>query len=211
MLLAKYGTAFAVSLPVIKAGTSDFATSADYTYAAGDIKVSIDGGAAANITNAPTWVSGMNALRISLTTAEMSGAQVLVTLVDAATKAVEDQALLVHTFGSATAHIEADLDVPRLSANMAAINGSTADLSAFARGVKGLITGAAITGSTATAVATDLTNATTDAYKGGVIVFTSGALAGQRKDITAYDGTTKTLTVTAFTSAPAAGDTFFIA
>ena len=66
-------------------------------------------------------------------------------------------------------------------------------------------------GSTTTAVVLNATtgidgaapSATNDFYKGRVIIFTSGALAGQATDITAYTGATVTLTVTALTAAPA--------
>lgn len=63
---------------------------------------------------------------------------------------------------------------------------------------------------TTTSFVTDLTEATDDHYNGGVIVFTSGALAGQRTDITDYNGTTKAVTVTALTEAPGDNDTFVI-
>lgn len=74
-------------------------------------------------------------------------------------------------------------------------------------------------GSTTTAV---VLNATTgidgaapssvdDFYNGRVLVFTSGALAGQATSISDYNGTTKTLTVVALTGAPASGVTAVIA
>ena len=58
---------------------------------------------------------------------------------------------------------------------------------------------------------TDLTEASDDHYNGGVVVFTSGNLAGQARRISDYDGTAKNLTVTpALTEAPADSDTFII-
>ena len=63
---------------------------------------------------------------------------------------------------------------------------------------------------TTTSFVTALTEATNDHYNQGVIVFTSGVLIGQRTDITDYDGTSKTVTVTALTEAPGNGDTFVI-
>ena len=64
---------------------------------------------------------------------------------------------------------------------------------------------------TATAFETNLTEATNDHYNGAFVVFTSGALLGQSRKISDYDGTNKILTVaTAFTEAPAADDTFII-
>jgi hypothetical protein len=65
------------------------------------------------------------------------------------------------------------------------------------------------TGQTTTSFATDLTETTTDAHKGKLARFQSGALAGQVRKITAYNGTTKALTFTdAFSAAPSAGDVF---
>jgi hypothetical protein len=63
-------------------------------------------------------------------------------------------------------------------------------------------------GSTTTAVVFGTVNgatasATNDFYNGRVIVFTSGALAGQATSITDYVGATKTATVVALTGAPA--------
>lgn len=61
-----------------------------------------------------------------------------------------------------------------------------------------------------TAFVTDLTETTNDHYVGRTVIFTSGALLGQASTIAGYDGTTKTLTVTALTEAPADNDTFEI-
>jgi hypothetical protein len=88
-------------------------------------------------------------------------------------------------------------------------------LRAHAAGVlKALMT----SGSTTTAVVLNATtgieggvpSATNDFYNGRVIIFITGTLAGQATDITDYVGSTKTLTVTALTSAPSSGDTAVI-
>lgn len=61
-----------------------------------------------------------------------------------------------------------------------------------------------------TAFVTALGSAVNDHYIGRIIVFTSGTLANQATDITDYVGATKTVTVTALTSAPANGVTFVV-
>jgi len=61
-----------------------------------------------------------------------------------------------------------------------------------------------------TAFIADLTEVTNDHYNTQVVCFTSGNLAGQKSDITDYDGATKTITVTALTEAPADNDVFVI-
>ena len=55
-------------------------------------------------------------------------------------------------------------------------------------------------------IPTDLTQATSAFFIGRTLVMTSGALAGQAAAITGYNGATKQLTVSQFTSAPALGD-----
>jgi hypothetical protein len=58
---------------------------------------------------------------------------------------------------------------------------------------------------------TNLSSVTPDFYKDALIRFETGALAGQVKKISAYNGATKFITVlTAFTSAPANTDQFSI-
>jgi len=60
--------------------------------------------------------------------------------------------------------------------------------------------------------ADDITEATADHYNGRIVLFTSGALAGQATDITDYAavGGIGQFTVTAMTEAPANDDTFII-
>ncbi len=66
-------------------------------------------------------------------------------------------------------------------------------------------------GNSATTFVTDLTSAVTDFWKDVLVCFTSGALAGQVKKVTGYNGTTKALSFTSgFTSAPSTGDLFIL-
>lgn len=53
-------------------------------------------------------------------------------------------------------------------------------------------------------------SATDDFYNGCVLIFTSGAMAGQRTSVTDYVGSTQTLTVTAVTGSAASGVTFIL-
>lgn len=64
---------------------------------------------------------------------------------------------------------------------------------------------------TTTSFITGLSSSVTDAYKDGTIQFASGALRGEASRITAYNGSTKAVTVSpAFSAAPTDQDTFFI-
>lgn len=72
------------------------------------------------------------------------------------------------------------------------------------------VTGAVATdaGNSASAFKTDRTESTDDFWKDALLVITSGALVGQVKRVTAYNGTTKIITTGAFTGTPADGVTF---
>lgn len=109
--LSKYGVARHCFLPLIKRGVVDFAVAADITFAAGDVKISKDGGAAANVTNLPTAITMGNTAMwdFLLTATEMQAAQVTVTVADSATKVVEDQMFIVETYGNASAQHAVDL------------------------------------------------------------------------------------------------------
>mgnify|MGYP003598711167 FL=1 len=100
----------------------------------------------------------------------------------------------------------------KLAVNAVALSGSTTAADNAEAGYTGIITGTAITGTlSTTAFTTDLTEATNDHYTGRMVTFTSGVLAGQMREITGYNGTTKAITVAAMTDAPSNNDTFFIA
>lgn len=63
---------------------------------------------------------------------------------------------------------------------------------------------------TTTQMDTDLIEATDDHYKDGSVVWLTGILAGQRKGITGYTGSSKTLIHQETTDAAASGDLFVI-
>lgn len=110
--LFKYGVAATIYFPLIKAGSNNFAVSGDYTHASGDVKISKDGGAAATATNSPSAITmGNGAIwKLDLTATEMQAGQIVVTVIDATTKAIEDQAILIQTYGNASALHAFDLD-----------------------------------------------------------------------------------------------------
>jgi hypothetical protein len=64
---------------------------------------------------------------------------------------------------------------------------------------------------TATSFLSNFTEATDDYWKDSLLLFTSGTLAGQLKKVSAYNGTTKFITVSsAFTGIPSSGDRFIL-
>lgn len=123
-ILRKYGTQTDIYFPLIDAGTNNFAGSGDFTHSAGDTKISKDGGAAANTTNAPTAIAMGNASmwKLTLTATEMQAAKVMVTVSDAATKAVEDQMIPIATYGNASAEHAFDLDTATQNVNVSSFD-----------------------------------------------------------------------------------------
>jgi hypothetical protein len=116
-LLAKYNTQTSFVFPVVKRAVVDLAVTADWTPATGDTKVSKDGGNVANTTNNPAAVGGTGSAlwTLTLTAAELQAAEVVVQIVDSATKAIEDQVLRIYTHGHASAKLQPDLsDIVRM-------------------------------------------------------------------------------------------------
>lgn len=129
--LRKYNTltvtgTTAIRIPIIKRAVVDFAVGADWTPAAGDVKILVDGTAAANVANLPTAIASGNGAvwEFILTAAELSCKQCEVTIVDSATKAIEDQSFIVETFGNASAMYQADLAAANLPVNVIQVNGT---------------------------------------------------------------------------------------
>lgn len=124
--LRKYatGTGADICVPIIKRASVDFAVSADWTPAAGDVKISIDGGAAANIGTLPVSVTMGNTAywKFVFSNGELTGKTMIITVADSAAKAVEDQAFIIETYGNASAMYQADLSAANLPANLKQIS-----------------------------------------------------------------------------------------
>ncbi len=73
-----------------------------------------------------------------------------------------------------------------------------------------IISGACEGTPSTTVIQTDLAETSDDIYIGRIIIFTNGAAQDEATDITDYVGATGTITVTALSNAPAAGNTFII-
>ena len=93
----EYGLAAKIRIPVVKAGSSDLAVSADWTPATGDTKISKDGGAIANIGSNPAVISSSAMWEFTFTATEMQANELTGTVIDSATKAVQDQAFSIRT------------------------------------------------------------------------------------------------------------------
>lgn len=238
---------------------------ANPTIAAGDFKVSTDGGSLANLGTLPTVTPASGKMvKITLSASEMNGDNVTVVCSDAAgaewcdlvvniqtsARQVDDLAypttsgrsLDVDASGGvevgsfqtgaitsgayATAAITAAaIAADAIGASELAADAATeiaaavwdktrsahATAGTFGESFQGVVNGQAATGTlTTTAFTTNLTEATDDHYNGRIVVWLTGALAGQATDITDYTGSTKLVTVTAMTEAPSNGDRFVI-
>jgi hypothetical protein len=94
---APFGTAYTFRAPVIKAASTDFAATADWTPATGDVKVIQNGTLLGNVTTLPTFVSGQVTMNWALSAAEMATDEVIIQVVDAATKTIQDQMFRIIT------------------------------------------------------------------------------------------------------------------
>ncbi len=105
-ILRKYGAAATINFPLFETDGIDLKT--DATFAAGDVKIMKDEGAEANTSNLPTDEG--QGYSLVLTATELQAARIVVYVVDAATKVWLDTALVIETYGNASAQHAFDLD-----------------------------------------------------------------------------------------------------
>lgn len=177
-MLSKYGVARHIFIPVVKRAVVDFAVGADWTPAAGDVKISKDGGAAANVTNLPVAIAmGNTAIwDFSLTATEMQAALVVVTVADSATKVVEDQAFIIETYGHASGQHEFDLDTAASAMGIASVSGAVGSVTGSVgsvTGAVGSVSTGGVTAATFAAGAIDAGAIATDAF--GALELAAGA------------------------------------
>src|SRR4051812_3758616 len=117
----KYGTQSDIRFTMVKRGVVDLAASVDWTPAAADSAISKDGGNLADTTNTVAAIASGTATRsgvdwkLTISATEAQAAEINIQIVDAATKAVEDQFLTIYTYGNASAKFAGDWsDIVRL-------------------------------------------------------------------------------------------------
>ncbi len=171
---------------------------ANPTIAAGDFKISTDGGAFGNLATLPVVTpAGSIAVKVSLSAAEMNGDKIILQAIDAVGSEWDDCLMFF------------DADVTNINVNVVQIAESSNPITKLALSADTMVTGTITAGGTSTLFVTDLASAVDDYYKGGVLIPTGGALENQRSAILAYTGATKTIQVGGFTSAPG-NDPFII-
>jgi len=126
MTLRKYNAAATVLFPLITRDAADLTTAA--TFAAGDTQLSKDEGAFANAGSNPVH-EGNGIYSLALTATELQAARVVVTVKDQSSPKVwEDQAVIIDTYGNASAQHELDLDVATPAVNVTQWRGSTPNI-----------------------------------------------------------------------------------
>lgn len=106
-VLRKYGTATTILFPLIDAGAQDFEAT-PVTHASADTQISKNEAAFANTSNAFAH-EGNGIYSLALTATEMEAARIVVTVIDQGTKAWEDQAVIITTYGGSSAQHPVDL------------------------------------------------------------------------------------------------------
>ena len=130
----KFGVTTSVTMPMIKAGVIDFAASGDWTPVNGDVLISKNEATAVNIATLPVIIDNMNAWKFAFSAAELQARRITVTIVDSATKTVEDSAIVITTYGHASAeHVETINDFrDSILSDSTAFPGANVDVAASA-------------------------------------------------------------------------------
>lgn len=115
--LAPYNTATTIYFPMVKRAVVDLAVTADWTPVNSDCNISKDGGAQANPTNNVAISTGTT-WKITLSATELSAKEIDLMVVDAATKAVEDQWLSIKTYGNASAFFQGDITAANIAVDL---------------------------------------------------------------------------------------------
>lgn len=181
------------------------------TIAAGDFKISKDGGALTNLATLPSVVpAGSRMVQIDLSADEMNADKVMIQGVDAAGGEWQEMVVFIDVPVSNLESIPGDVWDEALSGHN--IGGSTGKAQRqIKEGTVSAESQVNDAAATTTSFITDLTETADDFYTDISIVFIDGALTGQSRSITGYNGTTKTITLDEeLTSAPADGVGFII-
>jgi len=118
--LRKYGVQTTVDFPLLDATTAQYIVTA--AHASGDTKIMKDEGTEANTTNA--FTDEGQGYSIVLTATEMQAARIVVYVVDQGTKLWFDEALIIETYGHASAMHAIDFSVATQPVNVTQLLGT---------------------------------------------------------------------------------------
>ena len=116
----RYGVADTIYFPMIARGLVDLATSSVWTPVQSDTRIQIDSASASYATNVVAATGSRWSL--ALTAGELTGKRIGLTIIDAATKAVEDQDIEIETYGSPLAQHPFDFSVATITLSQPALD-----------------------------------------------------------------------------------------
>jgi hypothetical protein len=218
----QYGAAktvyFTLASPAATSSDRLVTTAPGALFAAGDIKVSKDGGAFANVANSVTQIVAANPLySLVLSATEMQAEDLVVQIVDQNGPAFRDAYVHVRTKLKLG---QIDVDASNLSnvsamkltgqgtgSGLEAVAGATGyDISGIVAKHFQRVSACQANASTGVVILDASANGTNNYYTGSIVMIVSGTGAGQARVITAYDGTTKEATPdTVWIVAPTSG------
>lgn len=156
-ILMEYNQNGTVYFPLIGSGTAAFSTAASGSLVGTNIMISKDGAAFASSTNTGTVV-GRGWYRLALTTSELSARQIAIDIAGGTLgTTVEVQGVLIHTFGSASAMYEFELNQGTQGVNVIEWSGTAVTGSA---GLPSVGTALTVLTGTITTVTNNVTAAT---------------------------------------------------
>lgn len=121
-ILRKYGVAATINFPLLQTDGVDFRI--DAVHAAGDTKIMKDEGAEANTANA--FVDEGTGYSIAVSAAELTAARVVIYIVDqTGPKAWLDTAIVIETYGHASAQHAFDLDTAIPGVDVVQVSGDS--------------------------------------------------------------------------------------
>ena len=122
----RYGIQDTVYFRMVKRGVVDLATSSDWTPVQSDARIQIDDASESYATNVVTATGSRWAL--VMTAANLTGKKIGVTIIDAATKAVEDNGLEIETYGSPLAQHPFDRSVSTVTLSQPALDAAATQI-----------------------------------------------------------------------------------
>lgn len=223
----KYGAVktvyFTLQSPAATSSDRLVTTAPGTLFAAGDVKLSKDGGAFANATSSVAQIAASNPLySLDLTATEMQCENLIVQIVDQNGPAFRDALIHVRTKLKLG---QVDIDASNLTNTSAMVltgvgtgHGLEAVGGATGNDIDGIVAqhflrvSACQANATGTVVKLDSgASATNDYYNGALVTVVIGTGAGQARVITDYDGTSKEATVdTAWATIPTSGSTVIL-
>lgn len=190
----KKNAAFTFSLPLVTAGSDDWKLNP--TLAAGDFKVSIDGGALANLATLPTNnPAGSAWVTFALSAAEMNGDRIQVQAIDQGTKEWKDTGEVIFTRATTLNDHTAQTGdcYPRLGAPAGA--SIAADLASIKQDTIPVFRGYAVSGSANTIILAPGSVEFDDQYAGMIATVVAGTGRRQSGKIMATSASTHSLTL----------------